>query len=60
MKLYKFLSGLLIITLDILTWYIIIYALLEHEIVIALLCPILFEILKGMWHLDVVKGGKKK
>lgn len=60
MKLYKIISGILISTVEILTWYIIIYAILEHEIVIALLCPILFELLKGMWHLDVVKGGKKK
>lgn len=60
MKLYKILAAIINSIVELLTWYIIIYAILEHEIVIALLCPVLFELLKGMWHLDVVKGGKKK
>lgn len=60
MKLYKILAAIINSIVELLIWYIIIYAIMEREILIALLCPILFELLKGMWHLDVVKGGKKK
>ena len=59
MKSYKIISGILIHILAFQIWGAFIFAIWERNLIIALLCPLAFGCLKGMWYIDIVKGDEQ-
>lgn len=55
MQTFKILTGIMIHIVLIPVWGIFIYAIWEKELVLALLCPVIFGACKGMWHEEVVR-----
>lgn len=60
MKIFRYLYGLCIFVLFLLISWAFVYALFEKELVIAMLCPVAFASLRGMFEIGRIIIAEKE